>query len=161
MAVYFESGFHKTFFSYRFLSEGKHGALFDAVLGKKGISVSQWLASETSIVNSMLRIRVACLVLNVPEQVDVLVPMRGLVDFLKRYYVGLMPTYERGDFFEILADAVRAVKALVEGKAAPVRDVECDQTEGGFVRRALRHLQYSLESWGPQERTKFAPGRFP
>lgn len=63
------------------------------------------------------------------EQVDAPVPVRGLVHFLQRNDIGASLRQQPGDFAQIGVDARRGVKALIQRKAAPVRDVEGDQRQ--------------------------------
>lgn len=77
--------FHEPFFADRLFSKGIDFAMENRVFGKKRVAVAQGLSSEAGIVNAVFGVGVLGLVLDVLEQIDVLVPVRGLIDFLERY----------------------------------------------------------------------------
>ena len=111
----YESGVHEPLFPEVAISERCDNALGYWILREEGVAVAQGLATEARVVYSMFRIGVTALLLYVLQQVYVAIPVGGLIDFLKSYDVWRMSFDEPGNLLEVFSDAVRAVKALIEG----------------------------------------------
>jgi hypothetical protein len=129
----FKASFHEPFLADRLFAEGENRAIGYRISGKKGVAVSERLSTVARIVNSVFRIRISRFVLDVLEQIDVFVPVRGLIDFLERYDIRLVAIYESGDLLEILPDAIGVVKPLVERETSSVSDIEGYEAEGRLL----------------------------
>ncbi len=90
--------FHEAFFSDRLFAKGMDLATYDWVLREEGIPVAKRFSSESGVVDTMFGMRIAGLVLNVLKQVDVLVPVRRLIDLLERDDVRRMFANDSSDF---------------------------------------------------------------
>lgn len=128
-SIDFEASFHEAFLANRLFAERENRAFGYRVFGKKGVAVSERLSTVARIVDSVFRIRISRFVLDVLQQIDVFVPVRGLIDFLERYDIRLVAIDEGGDLFEILPDAIGVVKPLVERESSSVSDIEGYEAE--------------------------------
>lgn len=79
--------------------------------------------------NAVLSMRIAALLLDMLQEIDMPVPVRRLVDFLKSDDIRRMAFDKPSYFLEILSNPVGAVESLVERKASSVRDVEAHDAE--------------------------------
>lgn len=106
--------FHEPFFADRLFSEWIDIAMENRVFGKKSVTVAQGFSSEAGIVDAVFGVGVLGLVLDVLKQIDVPVPMRGLIDFLERDDIRRVSLHQASYLLEILSNAIRTMEPLVE-----------------------------------------------
>ena len=110
----------------------------DRVAGEEGIAVGELLAALPPVVHAEVGVGQVLRVLDLLEEVQVLVPVGGLVHLLQADDVGVETVEQGSDPLELPFQSAHRMPALVEGEPAPVRDVQGDEAAGDHRGKGLR-----------------------
>lgn len=119
----------KAFFAERGAPEGLMLCVADGKSRQQPVAVSKGQPSFPPVVDTQIALLVACGIPKHVQQMDAFIPVRILIDLLKRNDIRIDPSKQMGDTAQVTLDPFGAVQALVGREPATMGDVERQQSE--------------------------------